>query len=283
MADHIFGPSTPVGSLHADYLTATSVWYDWSERSPGDDWDYWESLRCPDCGKVTPGFSGEWSHWDLDDEADCVNDVWAEGPMMSYYWPVGLRRIGAPEEAARELVDLPVCIVRIYDDERGSYGLAFTGGGMDMSWELAEAYMRLGLLPPIDVAANLPTLGGLRLDATHKWVLRGCRASLREHRAAAASRCRYGLQKLKRLEDRIAANTLRFLRVPVGPFGWVESQYGVLLGDQPIGCVDRETFGGWHYTTLEGVRSDGAALIRARAGEALLDAYRRERAHANTV
>lgn len=44
-----------------------------------------------------------------------------------------------------KLLGLPLCVVEV----EGEYGLALTGGGMDYGWEICEAYIRLGFLPPV--------------------------------------------------------------------------------------------------------------------------------------
>lgn len=78
----------------------------------------------------------------------------AEGPMMNYFWPVHNR--GNLEEMAVSIADLPLCVVEFEDS--GEIGLALTGGGMDLSWEIAEAYIRLGYRPPVSL--DLPGMSG---------------------------------------------------------------------------------------------------------------------------
>lgn len=76
------------------------------------------------------------------------------------------------ESHAEKIADLPLCIVRFEDDE--SYALALTGGGMDLSWEIAEAFMRLGYLPPL-AYCDLPNMAGMDTgDERHRWVIAGC-------------------------------------------------------------------------------------------------------------
>lgn len=82
----------------------------------------------------------------------------AEGPMMNYWYPI--KENDSPYggfdeyEAAATLKDLPLCLVQV-DDE---WGLALTGGGMDLSWEICAAYVALGKLPPIHFS-DLPRFG----------------------------------------------------------------------------------------------------------------------------
>ncbi len=77
----------------------------------------------------------------------------AEGPMMNYWYPCPVVE-DDPEAAALAIGDLPLCVVEI--DGEG-WGLGLTGGGMDLSWEIAEAFCRLGQLPPVHYA-DLPAM-----------------------------------------------------------------------------------------------------------------------------
>jgi hypothetical protein len=87
-------------------------------------------------------------------DGDVISE--AEGPMMNYWYPLeGISDETEASEAALGLSGLPLCVVEV----DGSYGLALTGGGMDLSWEIAEAYVRLGMLPPVHFA-DLPSMAG---------------------------------------------------------------------------------------------------------------------------
>jgi len=132
----------------------------------GDTWDYVEAVCCEKCGLAVVG-SGGGSHADCDDDADCDGYVpTSEGPIMNYWYPV---EINDTEEAARLLVGLPLCVVTVSD----ATGLALTGGGMDLSWEICEAFMRLGMLPPAHFA-NLPGMAGRGTSAKDRWIASGC-------------------------------------------------------------------------------------------------------------
>ncbi len=76
-------------------------------------------------------------------------------PTSQCWWPCSAVERG--EAAAVRLGDLPVCTVTF---SNGEAGFALSGGGMDMTWFLARAYVRLGMLPPADLAANLRAVGG---------------------------------------------------------------------------------------------------------------------------
>lgn len=167
-----------VETLWVDSILTSSVPIDWSEsydnvsdfRSP--DELTWTSYEAPECAD-----DGEYAVWDADEGAwkcpTCGEEIddEGEGPMMSYHYPLqDLRRVGDdPHEAASRISDLPLCVVEFSD---GSYSLALTGGGMDLSWEICEAFTRLGYLPPFRFTQNLPKLAGMSTDP---YVLAACK------------------------------------------------------------------------------------------------------------
>lgn len=165
----------PVDTLSTDDVEAKPFSVDWSDVAGeyGDGFDYWEAITCEECGAAI--VYGD-DHGDVGGEVNgspegCprhgedARDLYAEGPMMNYAYPVTLAngwddRTGDPAEAARAIVDLPLCVVEM----NGAYYLALTGGGMDLSWEIAAAYVALGNLPPAHFAANLPRMAGNRMS-----------------------------------------------------------------------------------------------------------------------
>ncbi len=147
-----------IKDLSCEHVHAESIEVaDWAELAyTGEEW-FAEANRCETCGGIvvaTLGGLGD-RHDRLDDtgEIDCQGHVpAAEGPMMNYAHPCAWSDM---TEAARILVDLPVIPVLLRD---GTKALALTGGGMDLSWEIAEAYVRLGYLPPMRFAGDLPNM-----------------------------------------------------------------------------------------------------------------------------
>ena len=93
--------------------------------------------------------------------------------MMNYYYPLATRHDFDPQSAAKAIADLPLVIVQF--TESGDYALALTGGGMDLSWEICEAFMRIGELPPMHFASQLPRICGRGTSARDKWIIAGCR------------------------------------------------------------------------------------------------------------
>lgn len=103
----------------------------------------------------------------------------AEGPMMNYWYPIEeTREYGRfahntfdPVAAAAKL-DGPLCLVLV-DDE---YGLALTGGGMDLSWEICDAFVQLGKCPPLHFL-DLPHMADTWRDM-HQRVYLGAQRTL---------------------------------------------------------------------------------------------------------
>ncbi len=160
----------PVKELYVDAIDASARYYDWSEGYP-EIWDYIEACRCEECGKVVI-VQGEDRHRYVDDKTDCDGYVLTEGPMMNCFYPLPRFDHVDPQEATRRIVDLPLCL--IYLEDTDEYGMALTGGGMDLSWEICEAYMLLGYLPPITYC-DLPVMAGKKLNRRNRWIMAGCR------------------------------------------------------------------------------------------------------------
>ena len=177
---------TPIGELTYQDLNSVPRDIDWREAY-GEDcegWQSWETAECPVCEETvvtTP--SGCCPDCDADMES-------AEGPMMNYFYPCSLGRFDA-ETAALALDGLPLCVVELRD---GETGLALTGGGMDLTWEICEAFMRLGLVPPSHFASDLPGMAGRGESEHDRWIISGCRLALEAARDRA-------LRALDRLED----------------------------------------------------------------------------------
>lgn len=147
-----------VAELRNDTINAVPVEIDWRERL-GEDCEGWQSYdtcECSECGKLVVGSWGEQSHCDAEDESNCEGYLNFSEPMMSYYYPLPHADL-KPEDAKK--IDGPLVLVQFED---GSWALALSGGGMDLSWEICKAHIDLGYLPPIHFSA-LPEM------ADKKW------------------------------------------------------------------------------------------------------------------
>jgi hypothetical protein len=180
-----YSPRTPVKDLWGEFTLSKSIHLPdrWDEHTGDYRYDVWEAVQCDECGKwVVMHGDGESRHsdydrnWDSDDfeESACDGYLYSEGAIMSYAYPIDLKRIyNNADRAALLIAHLPLCLIEM----DGDYYLALTGGGMDLSWEIAEAYMRLGYLPPTQFS-DLPLYAGQDLNGTRRWILRGMRRSL---------------------------------------------------------------------------------------------------------
>lgn len=158
-----------IRTLACDAINATPINHaDWTVGL-GDTWEPTEASRCETCNEAIVGFGGE-RHDMADDtgECECKGHIGEqEGPMMSYWYPLA---IDDTAEAARTIVDLPLCVVTV----GGETGLALTGGGMDLTWEICEAFMLLGRLPPMHFASRLPQICGRGTSERDRWIAAGC-------------------------------------------------------------------------------------------------------------
>jgi hypothetical protein len=103
---------------------------------------------------VTAGDLGDLGAW-----REQARETWSDNqvgaPMINYAYPIKLR--GDANEAATKLLDLPLTLVRF--EHSGEYGLALTGGGMDLSAEICKAYIALGQRPPVHFC-DVPRMAG---------------------------------------------------------------------------------------------------------------------------
>lgn len=127
--------------------------YDFGEGYP-EKWEYFEAVECSECGEVRI-LHGEEQHKDIEN-TECEGYLSAGGPMMNYCYPLPEFDMN-PDEAAKKIAHLPVCLVHFEEDDE--YALALTGGGMNLAWEICAAYVELGYLPPLHFA-NLPKYAG---------------------------------------------------------------------------------------------------------------------------
>lgn len=88
-----------------------------------------------------------------DDFYEWKDSYW---PMMNFLWPIYLPYGSNPVEIAGRVEDAAGCVTLVcLDADDDSYGLALTGGGMDLSWNIAAAYVAAGSVPPVELLRNL--------------------------------------------------------------------------------------------------------------------------------
>lgn len=199
-----YTPRDGVRKLYGEFIDESPMDMDWSEFYQDEDsYDYntiTSGGTCEECGAVLAGSPGEYRHNDLNEDSDCRGYIMLDVPMMNYAYPISTDRVGGVTDAAKAIHNLNLCIVE-YD---GNEYMALTGGGMDFSWEIAEAYMRLGYLPPLHFA-NLPQMAGKRLDWVNRWIIAGFRQAIR----IRTRRARYDLERLAELSKRMKERETR--------------------------------------------------------------------------
>lgn len=175
--------------LNCDAIDSIPQSIDWSEAMGGDGegWRSYESVQCDGCGRWSVVSSlGESECRDLSPSVtleeeggidreyvnDCSSSISHEGPMMNYWYPV---KVANCEIAARAIEHLPLCVVEFED---GRTGLALTGGGMDLSWEVCEAFVALGYYPPLHFC-DLPRMSDRGKSAKDRATIAACEESCR--------------------------------------------------------------------------------------------------------
>jgi hypothetical protein len=222
-----------VEDLSCDHILSHPIPYDWTAWH-GDDseerpWSSAEVVACPNCTRFVVAVDGVIEEHNVDaGDGDCEtcdgsNEPCqeAEGPMMSYWYPCTF-----PDdmiEAARALGINTVCAVTV----DGKEGLALTGGGMDLSWEICAAFVTMGCLPPMHFASDLPMMGGIRLDPGNLLTL-----------AAAQRSCEVAASWATRGAARVAE-----LRLKISAIGWGKAN---MLGvpDDEIALAEMIASGG---------------------------------------
>jgi hypothetical protein len=141
----------------------------------------WEAYRCQSTGRwIGTSLQGEaveylgcFGECDMldptSDQQQQIDDN-EQTPVVPYWWPMGrLSHMRDEWEAAWWLRHLPVVLVEV----DGIYGVTLTGGGMDMSWYLAAAFVECGFMPPL--SCRCVTTAWPRTCSASRW--RGARAA----------------------------------------------------------------------------------------------------------
>lgn len=171
-----------VKDLSCAAIDAKPVDFDWSEGY-GETWDIvipqtndWDKKQCM---AWLDGENLELEDISCDEDSDIsviqerIRERMSEDsdrfvPVMNYYYP--LPGLSMKPEEAQAILDEHCSLAVVLLN--GDTVMALTGGGMDFSWDICEAYMRLGYLPPVHF--RLPKMGGESLkSAKTRWVLAG--------------------------------------------------------------------------------------------------------------
>lgn len=183
---------TDVGSLTLRHLDVRPRRHTWDNDAYGDEWDFYDVGTADDGAAVRS--------WEPDEVERHHMEGALAGPVGNFVYEVDVDT--DLQDAAMRLEGLPVCVIEIDDaDGMTEVGMALTGGGMDLSWEIAEAYMRLGHLPPAHFA-ELPAMAGMPASDDNLKIVEACERSLTESARTAERRREWGVETL----DRIRAN-----------------------------------------------------------------------------
>ena len=125
-------------------------------------------------------------------DLDGASDYWAEevrevfeessAPMMNYAYSIKIRDDMQPSRAAKALIGLPLTL--IYEEESEDYFLALTGGGMDLSDKICQAYIALGQRPPVHFC-RVPRMAGTKYSQDFLDILKeSCQIAINRHTSA---------------------------------------------------------------------------------------------------
>lgn len=128
--------------------------------------------------------------WDGSRGADEYRDSFV--PMMNSLWPVELA-YGRGEQETADLINRhagATTLIRIDDD----YYIGMTGGGMDLSWHIAAAYVCCGCVPPLYILESLKGSPFRVGEAINRAVLSAARRGVK-HLSDKAKRLRADLRR----------------------------------------------------------------------------------------
>jgi len=138
--------------------------------------------------------------WDIEDIAHEKAD--SHYPMMLYAYPLNWE----PEDNKIIEVCTTTNLTVVQDEETGDFFLALSGGGMDLSQDVALAYLIIEGRIPIALAINVNTQPELSVYGKN-WlkVMRAIKKELRNE----AHNCRHHIRKInvdiKRFKERVEA------------------------------------------------------------------------------
>jgi hypothetical protein len=147
-------------NLTGNFIDAGSVGYDWSEGY-ADSWDIirpdasqFDETEIIEAAELYDIEIADFEHNELIEEIQ--NEIWLDSqyePMMNYYTDLG---DVSGQDIAQKFNNSCFTVIEF---DTGNVGLALTGGGMDMSWSMARAFISAGYLPP-EYICQLPKMGG---------------------------------------------------------------------------------------------------------------------------
>jgi len=112
-------------------------------------------------------------------------------PMMNYAYPL---ETTPSEEAILKVIQETNCTV-MYNEEEDKYYLALSGGGMDLSQDIALAYNIIERWIPFELALSVSTQDGLsQCGKNFKQLMMACKESIKKD-------TEHGRARLKRIDE----------------------------------------------------------------------------------
>lgn len=105
-------------------------------------------------------------------------------PMMNYYYEIDLRQSAEEAQARLERYGGSCILVNVSGEPK----LCLAGGGMDLTWDIAWAYILCGQLPPTKYC-KLPNQCE-KLTRRNRLTIAACRKSIRVHKQWLDGTCR---------------------------------------------------------------------------------------------
>jgi hypothetical protein len=194
-------------SFRNDYIELKPVNYDWSVGYT-ENWNLvypdFSEYELSDLERVAECYGIDLDDYETDDEnfdkedlIEAINEHFQENPhdlepMMNYYYP--LTHDIEPDKLQALILDKASGLVVI--EVNDSYALVLKAGGMDMSWEIVQAFVLMGFLPPAHFA-ELKQQAGRGDSDEDKRLIKACMRSLK----IAMDWNRYALERLAKTYD----------------------------------------------------------------------------------
>lgn len=136
--------------------------------------------------------------WDIEDIAREKAD--SHFPMMNYVYPL---EMGEPsEDKITKICSKTNCTV-VEDTETGDFFLALTGGGMDLSQDIALAYMIAEKWLPTSLLRNVCTQPALSVsEKEYRKIMRRIKEQLRMENARNNDHLKRINEELKRMSEK---------------------------------------------------------------------------------
>jgi len=178
MADFVAG-----GKLDLSYemVDAKPQDFDFGEGY-GERWELWQppfgSMSKDEILKyleyaVGKNYMDEYKDKNKEELEDDAYELYREQeePMMNYIYPLG-QNFRPEDDSWKKLNNTTIVEID------GEYYLALTGGGMDMTWQIAESYINLGYYPPAHYC-RLPRMAGKDYKSEkNQRIITACKESL---------------------------------------------------------------------------------------------------------